>query len=42
MIANLLKFKEMKEYYGNSVNYYDITIATVMDYCGIEYSDLVP
>lgn len=31
----------MKEYYGNSVNNYDVTMATVTVYCGVEYSDSV-
>lgn len=39
--ATLLWFKEMKEYYGNSVNNYDITITTVMDYFRVEYPDSV-
>lgn len=27
--------------YGNSVNNYDITIATAMGFCKVEYSDSV-
>lgn len=41
IIVNLLIFKEIKEYYGNRLNNYDITIATVMDYYKVEYWDSV-